>query len=232
MENKPKNRDEKKTKKKRKAPKKRPGQRINRSETVKGTTARLALRRQQAFDLRIAHLTYREIGKALGVATAVAWKDVDAVITDLHATTRETAEKSRKLELESLDEIERTARIQSRDAHRAAYETFYQKKDDEYVEVRVLSKYIETRTCRVATQTIMDCKRRRAKLIGLDAPTKHLVEIANVTRIFQNHNSLIGRLVEKFVPRDLRPQLSQEFAKILESSVRSIRPANLEGELN
>jgi hypothetical protein len=66
--------------------------------------AESAERRRQALELRKAGYGFEEIGRALGLSTAGAYKVVQ---TALKATYREPADDVRKLELERLDRLTR-----------------------------------------------------------------------------------------------------------------------------
>jgi transposase len=99
-----------------------------------------------ALDLRKRGKTYREIGEALGVSHVTAYEWVGSALT---ATLREPSEAVRQIEAERLDAL-----------IKAIWPGATRENNPDYDAVdRVLK--------------VMD---RRAKLLGLDAPTKHVVE--------------------------------------------------------
>ena len=99
-------------------------------------------RAAQALDLRIAGATYRQIGAQLGVSEYTAYHDVQDELGRLDATLTEKAERLRDLEARRLDQV--TIALQP--GIRAG-------------DPRAI----------LAAVRIME---RRAKLFGLDAPTK------------------------------------------------------------
>lgn len=109
---------------------------------VHGDQEAAAVRRQQAFDLRIAGASYRQIAKQIGVSVRTAFKYVSFTLADLDKVTKGKAERLREIELERCDKM-------------------------------ILALWPKIKTgdaqCVRAAIAVMD---RRAKLIGLDAPTK------------------------------------------------------------
>jgi len=99
-------------------------------------------RRAQALSLRREGLTYRQIGKRLGVSVEVAYADVQAELSALRTLTTEDAEAVRDLELRRLDD---------------------------YVSA-LWPKAADGDTAAIAT--LLRVQERRAKYLGLDAPDK------------------------------------------------------------
>ena len=97
----------------------------------------------QALELRKMGLTFRKIGAQMGVSEAYAHELVTKELTRLSKERAESAEHVMRLELDRLDDLYERAR------HRAEYDP----------EGRALSNCLR----------IME---RRAKLLGLDAPTR------------------------------------------------------------
>ena len=118
----------------------------------RGSSAAAAERRQKAVRLRAHGASYRAIAAALGVSLGQAHKDVAHALADLNATTRERAAEYQALELE---------RLEAPVARLAA-----------------LIKNRETPPedlCR-AVEAWRKLSESRRKLLGLDAPEKHLHE--------------------------------------------------------
>ncbi|MBP8128480.1 MAG: helix-turn-helix domain-containing protein [Candidatus Hydrogenedentes bacterium] len=113
------------------------------------TRVTAAARRAEALRLRAAGKPYREIARVLGIGEASAWKLVKREFDRLNAATRETAHQVRQLELDRLDAL-----------HEALWPS---------------AKSGNTQAIFAALR-IME---RRAKLLGLDAPTKLGLEGAN-----------------------------------------------------
>jgi Flp pilus assembly secretin CpaC len=107
-----------------------------------GQVEAAAARRQKALDLRIAGVRYRQIGAQLGVSYQTAYRDVQTALGELATLQAGKAERLRELEVERCDKLQMALWPKARSG-------------DEKV-VRALI-------------AVMD---RRAKLLGLDAPTK------------------------------------------------------------
>ena len=107
-----------------------------------GQAEAAAERRQKSLDLRIAGARYRQIGAQLGVSYQTAYRDVQAALGELATLQDRKAEKLRELELERCDKLTLALWPKARAGDEKA--------------VRAII-------------TVMD---RRAKLLGLDAPTK------------------------------------------------------------
>jgi hypothetical protein len=101
-----------------------------------------AARRQKALDLRIAGARYRQIGAQLGVSYQTAYRDVQTALGELAALQAGKAEQLRELEVERCDKLTMALWPKARSGDEKA--------------VR-------------AIVAVMD---RRAKLLGLDAPTQ------------------------------------------------------------
>lgn len=107
-----------------------------------GQKENAAERRVNALNLRKSGASFRQIGDQLGVDAATAYRDVQRALADLAKEQRESAEQLRQLELERLDALQIALWVQARQGNQGAVD-------------RVLR--------------IME---RRARLLGLDAPTK------------------------------------------------------------
>jgi hypothetical protein len=107
-----------------------------------GQTEAAAARRQKSLDLRIAGARYRQIGAQLGVSYQTAYRDVQTALGELAKAQAGKAEKLRELEVERCDRLMLGLWPKARNG--------------------------DERSVR-AVIAVMD---RRAKLLGLDAPTK------------------------------------------------------------
>jgi hypothetical protein len=113
-----------------------------RKDAQPGKAEAAAERRVQALQLRMAGASYRAIGSRLGVSEAQAHRDVHAELTRLAEKAADAAEQVRTLELERLDAMLLALWPQAKQANQGAID-------------RVLR--------------LME---RRAKLLGIDAPTR------------------------------------------------------------
>lgn len=131
-----------------------------------------AERRQRALDLRKAALSYRAIGKALGVSEFQAHTDVKTALAELKELEHESAEELRSIELERLDAMQAVMQQKALKGDAGAVD-------------RVLR--------------IME---RRAKLLGMDAPVKQeitgkdggAIEINGVTS--EQHDRALSTLAD------------------------------------
>lgn len=125
--------------------------------------ADMELRRAKALSLRARHATYRQIAQALACDVATAYRLVQGGLLELRQDATETADEIRRLELERLDDLAQGLQA---------------KLDRQVVEVPEMSAGgVPTgRTLRYANpdeltvKTMLDIMRRRADLLGLDAP--------------------------------------------------------------
>jgi len=99
-------------------------------------------RENRALELRMTAATYSQIGQALGISEAGAYKAVIRALGKLNAKVMENAEELRTLEVQRLDSLFITMYAQAKSGHQGAVDRC----------LRIME--------------------RRAKLLGLDAPTK------------------------------------------------------------
>ena len=108
----------------------------------RGVSEASAERRVKAFELRKAGVSYRGIGRALGISEAQAHRDVHFTLDALAKEEFESAVQVRELELERLDEMLRAL----------------------WVAIR--------RGDPQSISTGLRVSERRARLLGLDAPSR------------------------------------------------------------
>lgn len=114
--------------------------------------ATIEARKHEVFQLRLKGKSFRAIGAELGVSHAQAFADYKDVMDELKASTMESAEQQRRIDLERLDAL--LAGL----AERAM----------SGLEERATEAYLK----------VLD---RRAKLLGLDAPDKHEIAEVSAT---------------------------------------------------
>lgn len=132
-----------------------------------GHDERIAARRTQALELRKQGKSYRAIATACGVDVATAWDDIQAEMGELRKLAGAAAEEARELELQRLDRWQ------------------------EKLEGAGLKSGDHR-----AVMAAVRISERRAKLLGLDAPTK----LAG-----PNGGPLVER-VSFYMPDNLRPR--------------------------
>jgi transposase len=108
----------------------------------KGHEVKKAIRQQRALDMRMMGYSYRAIAKDTGVSEGTAYNDVQSSLASLDQVKKGQAERLRELELVKLD----------------------------HAETR-LAKHINNGDVK-AILAMVRISERRAKLTGLDAPTK------------------------------------------------------------
>ncbi len=127
----------------------------------RATREELAVRRNRALELRLGHTSYRTIAKELGVHLSQSWKDVDAALSEHLDKRGEISEKVLNLELLRLDKLQVAlfAKLKNADPDT---------------------------TCKIA-RTAVRLMERRARYLGLDAPTKiqNEVEITELQSIIR-----------------------------------------------
>lgn len=122
-------------------------------------------RRAKALELRKLGKSYRAIGAALGCDVAQAYRDVSASLAEIRTQCNETATELRDLELERLNRLE---------------ETLNDLLSSKLVEVARVDDESDRVPPPEAPQLIASLLRvaeSRRKLLGLDAPTKALVQV-------------------------------------------------------
>lgn len=113
-----------------------------RTKLTESERIKIAERRSLALDHRKAGLSYRAIGKKLGISYVQARRDIEAELAILAKERTDKAEEMRQLELERLDMLTNGLEPMAKVGNPGAVNSF----------LRVME--------------------RRAKLLGLDAPAK------------------------------------------------------------
>jgi hypothetical protein len=118
-----------------------------RKDANPGDKEKAAARRIDALNMRKAGASYRAIGRKLGVSEAQAFRDVQTCLAELAAEQKQSAEELRQMELERLDAM--------------LLANWSRAMGSEKVPADLK-----------AQDRILRIMERRAKLLGLDAPTK------------------------------------------------------------
>jgi len=122
-------------------------------------------RQQRALELRIAGMTYSQIGDAIGVGRATAYKYYREALGELLKENVEKMEELRQLELARLDHLQREAETVLRKSH------VYVSQGGKIVYDGDV-KLVDDGPTMQAIATVLRIMERRSKLLGLDQPTK------------------------------------------------------------
>jgi hypothetical protein len=140
-----------------------------------GTTAQetaIELRQAEALKLRVAGFTFREIGRKLGISNCMAHKDVQAALAEYREETAENVAVERGVQLQRLDAAAKVAINVLNGRLPNADELGEDAGPDELAEALAEAEEIKLK----AIDRIVKLEERRAKLLGLDAPTKTEVD--------------------------------------------------------
>lgn len=145
-----------------------------------------------ALEMRRDHIGYREIATSMGYAgPSGAYAAVQRALTDIQA---EAGNEVRAVELERLDRLAQCAQA-ILDREHFAYSTGSGKviTDPETGE-----KYIDEAPALAAMDRLLKIMDRRAKYLGLDAPTRANVEVTTV----DSFDAKLRRLVDEMAELD------------------------------
>ena len=141
-------------------------------ETTTARKAALAIQREKAIALRLAGLGYAATGQKLGISTAAAFRAVDYVLKQSAKHRAEAAETILDGELERLDRLQVAAWA------------------------RAIAGDVD------AIRACLSVLTHRAKLLGLEAPTKVEVRAEDVRRAFHGVTEATVRVLLERLPKD------------------------------
>ena len=128
-----------------------------------------AERDAQALALRAAGMSFRQVGRVLGCSSTTAFRRVSR---GLDRTRREPADQLRTLELHRLDQLQAHAAAVLRARHVVI------QAGRVIVDDTTGRPYTDHGPALAAVATLLRIAERRAKLVGLDAPTKVEAQVA------------------------------------------------------
>ena len=128
-------------------------------------------RQQKCLDMRITGMTFRQIGEALGLHESTVREHIWGALKKLAAQRDSKASELRELELQKLDSLERAARI-TLTRHRVCYTQGGKIVVDIDEATGQPYKLTDDGPVLAAIGKLLDVGARRAKLLGLDAPTR------------------------------------------------------------
>lgn len=152
----------------------------------------LSERNQRAAQMKRRGSTYQVIADTLGIALSTAYAAVESAMAEIPF---EDADTLRKIEMAHLDKAqEKTLEIlDSRHvAISASGKVVYSETGDEVLDDSVSLK---------AAETLVKIQTRRAKLLGLDAPTRTVALVGIIT--LEDQKSDINNLFERLKDREL-----------------------------
>ena len=144
-------------------------------------------RRNQAVGLKIRGFSYREVGREMGISGQAAHELVSKELANLTDVTREQIAGERQLELIRLEAM----------VKKVWPKAFPEDGSIDYDGVR----------------SILRCMERKQKLLGLEAPQKHTVDMGHL----QGQAALMVELITRVIPDDSVPKVyeAMEQAMIL-----------------
>lgn len=175
-----------------------------------GTRENAAERRVQALKLRIAGASYRVIGEQLGVSGKTAWEDVHHALAELAELEEALTKEYRALELARLDDW-------TLDAARILKTTHPLVSGG-----KVLSGFTESGKVigltdegpkLQAIDRLLRISERRARLLGLDAPSK-VAPVNPDGSAYESQQQMIGLVLNILAPYpDLRLALAAQLTE-------------------
>lgn len=158
---------------------------------ARSSRAEVADREARALDLRRNGATYDQIGQQLGITTSGAAKIVKRVL-DQHVT--EALPDVRKLELDRLDQLQVQALLVLRREH-------YHVSGGKVALDQTGRPIRDDGPTLAAIGRLLDIQARRARLLGLDAPTKMDVKVFTVDEM----DARIAELESQLADHDQQP---------------------------
>lgn len=156
-------------------------------------------RRARAVSLRVAGFSYRQIATEMGIDLHDAHDLVRRELEDTTDVTRHQIREERQIEFTRLEKI----------INRCWTKAFP-------ADLKVATDYD-------AIRTILRAMERKAKLLGLEAPQKHQVDLAHLN----NQVGLVVEMIARVIPDDSVPkvyEVVEEAMRIIDSRERALAP--------
>lgn len=139
-------------------------------------------RRTKVVQLRADHMTFEQIGRTLGINKSTAKRDYDAALADARERSIEAAEAHKAAELAVLSAV-RVKLLQILNAQHA------------YVnDGRVVPGVHDVGPNIAAARELRQLSERVSKLLGLDAPSRRIVEVITEDLIDAELRQLAGEM--------------------------------------
>lgn len=145
----------------------------------------------RAVELRRRHLNYRQIARELGMSTSTAYEAVQRGLAD---TIAETNDEVRRQELERLDDLARASLRVLAAPHLVVSQGRVARHPD------TGEALVDSGPVLAAIDRLLKIQERRAKLLGLDAPSK--VEVLTMDAVDAEIRKLSAELGVTGVPAE------------------------------
>ena len=152
------------------------------------------MRRWEALELRKRYLSYRQIAEHQGIDPAVAYRDVQRAMKEYASTMQDSIYKVRFREEMSFDMIEAN------------------------LHVAMAAEDLDVSDRMKIVDRILRVKKRRADLLGLDAPKKHVVQVEDARAMMMTYNNVVVNIIAKSVPDSARDAIVAELGRAMSNA--------------
>ena len=170
------------------------------------TKINAASRRVAVMELRMQGKSFRRIAEELSTSVTNVYRDYRTVMKDYSDQALETASEIRALESQRLDELQNEMWSQLAEARS-------EKVDDNGDPIPRSSQ--DQNASLGTVNAIIRIMERRSKLAGLDAPSKHTIDVRKVDDIAQT----IAKVALRYIPIESRAAFAGEITTIIENAV-------------
>lgn len=170
------------------------------------TKINAAARRVKVMELRMQGKSFRRIAEEIGTSVTNVYRDYRTVMKEYADQALETASEIRALESQRLDELQNEMWSQLAEARS-------EKVDDNGDPI---PRSAQDQNASLGTvNAIIRIMERRSKLAGLDAPSKHTIDVRKVDDIAQT----IAKVALRYIPIESRAAFAGEITTIIENAV-------------
>ncbi len=159
----------------------------------------LSVRRWEALELRKQCLSYREISERQDTDPGTAYLDVQIVMKEYAANMRDSIKAVRDREELSLDTIE------------------------SQLHVTMAAEGLDISDRMKIVDRILKVKTRRANLLGLDAPKKHVVQVEDARAMMMVYNNVVVNIIAKSVPDSARDSIVAELGRAMSNAASRMK---------
>lgn len=170
---------------------------------TQGVLENAAERRLKTMDLRKQGFTYAQIGKTLGISSGTAYNDVMVCLRELAKQQGETTTEYRALQIERMENLYDNARSK-----------LLPRKDGIPLSAKDYAHY---------ANIAIKANQELSKLLGLYAPQKFMIAVAEVDRLAQ----LTGQIAVKYMTPENRAAFLIELKRATTAVLRTQEPCEL-----
>ena len=170
------------------------------------TRIEAAKRRVTVMDLRLQGRSFRQIAEMLDAPMSTIYRDYRTTMQEYASQANESASEIRALECQRLDELQNEMWSQLAEAR--------SEKVDESGDPEPRSAQDQNASLGTVN-AIIRIMERRAKLAGIDAPTKKTIDIRKVDDIAQT----VAKVALRFIPVERRAAFANEITDVLEEAI-------------